>query len=143
MNDPGTNADVNQPVQYVPAPPTEPPDHSAGGSYCERNHEHECRASHGDERPLVNVGDHGMNIETRIDPDPCRKVQAGVEKGEKAEHAPEANQPVLLEDAAQRRHRQCYAETDERPRSRGMCDEFDRVRAEFVVETQPGEMRER
>src|ERR1700676_5386648 len=142
MNDASANADVNQPVQHIPTPPAEPPDHSAGGSYCERNHEHECCEAHGDERTFVNVIDHRVNIKTRIDPDPGRKVQAGVEKGEKAEHAPEANQPVLLQDSAQRSHRESYAETDERPCSGGMGDVFDRVRAELVVEAHPSEMRE-
>jgi len=59
-------------------------------------------------------------------------MQAAVEKREQPEHAPQADQPVLAGEHAQRRDRERDEQKDERPIPGGVRDGLNRVRPQGV-----------
>ena len=76
---------------------------SRGSTWPERDQKQERAEAEGDERSLDHVLDDRAEIEELVERKVRGEVQAGVEEGEQAQHAPHANEPVPAGDPAQRR----------------------------------------
>ncbi len=70
-------------------------------------------------------------------------MQAGVEKSEEAEHAPEADEFGKFEDFAEWRDAKSEDEEAKGPIAGGVLDEFDWIRAEICRERTTDENAER
>ena len=70
-------------------------------------------------------------------------MEAGVEKGEEAEHAAKANEIGELEEFAKRRDAESEDEEAERPIAGGVLNELDGICAEICGESAPDEDAER
>jgi len=79
-------------MQEPPPPATQAPDHGRGGGGRQGNEQDECGEARGDVRPLRDVLDDGSEVEKLIQHQVGAKVQRRIEEGEKAQHAPEADE---------------------------------------------------
>ena len=84
-----------------------------------------------------------MQVEELVEPDVGEEVERGVEEGEQADRAAEADQPVLAGEAAQGRDGESGEDEDEGPVAGGVGDDLDGIGAEAVVQGFPAETRER
>src|SRR5260370_33233028 len=89
----GRGAEVDEPVQILPALSTQASNPTGGG--CQREGQHERPGSHacGDEPALGNVMDHGVHVKKLVEPHEGCEMQCPIEESEKAEHAAKADQP--------------------------------------------------
>src|SRR6266446_6693850 len=87
VNDSTDGADVNGAVQYAPTAAAEAANPAGGRCNRQRNEQSEREKAHGDERALVNVFPDFVSIEKLVEPKISGEMQAGVEKGEEAEHS--------------------------------------------------------
>ena len=143
MHDPGDGAYVDQAVEHLPTPAAQAPDPARRGREGQRRHGDEAQKSRGNERPLPHIFGDFVEIEELVQPQICGEVQASVEEGEQAQHAPKANQLGQAQQAPQRRDSQCDGQKAQRPVAGGMRDEFDGVRAQVLVEGLPGKQQQR
>ena len=85
-------AEINQPVQRLPALTAQSPYPALCWGKSEREHQHEPGKSHGDELALGDIGKHFVHVEKFIKPNVGEEVQGAVEKSEQAQHSPELDQ---------------------------------------------------
>src|SRR5579872_908558 len=90
-------------MQFLPAFAPHTADPAAGGRNRQGQHTQESGESGKDEPALNNVQPDLMEIEKLVDSKPGQEVQAGIEKGEQPDHAPETDEVGQVEEFAQRR----------------------------------------
>src|SRR5690348_1973383 len=143
VDDAGNRRDINEAVEHLPAAAAEAANPSGGGSERERNQQDEAEKADGDERTLVNVLPHGVEIERLIGAEIGEEVQAHVEKREEAEHAAEANEFRKIERFAKRRDAERKYEEEQSPIAGGVLQRLDRIGTEIAAKSAPAQSEER
>ena len=85
---------IDKTVKLLPATSAEPSNHSAGGGERQWNEQNKAYKSHGDKGTLDHISHHLHEFKELIQPDVGDKMQAGVKKGEQAQHPPEPYKPM-------------------------------------------------
>src|SRR6266571_4707851 len=101
MNHATDSGDVDRAMKLLPALSAEAPNPTSGGSDCQGNQQHKTGEADGDKRPLGDVFPHRGEVEGLIGPEISKKVQAGVEESEEAEHPPETDEVRKLDELAE------------------------------------------
>ena len=130
-------------MEHLPAASAEAANPPGGGSKRERNQQNESGKAYGDERALVDVLPHCGEIEALVGAEVGEEVEAGVEKGEEAEHAAKTDEVGEFEEFAERRDAESDDEEAESPIAGGVLNELDGIRAEICGERAPDEDAER
>src|SRR5437879_209493 len=130
-------------MEHLPALAADTPNPARGGSDGQRNQKHKSSEAHGDERPLGDVLQHPRKVKRLIGPEIGKKVQGYVEKGEKSEHAPEADEVRELEELTKGRNAKCEDEKAEGPVTGGMLKCFNGIGAEIGLDDSPHQIGER
>ena len=92
---------------------------------------------------FADVLPHCGEIEALVGAEVREEVEAGVEKGEEAEHAAKANEIGEFEEFSKRSDAESEDEEAECPIAGGVLNELDRIRAEVCGESAPDEDAER
>ena len=107
------------------------------------NHQRKGGHPRGNEFPFGDVVQHLVYIEKLIEPNVRAEMKETIEKREESEHAPEADQPVLVCKPAQRRNRKGDEKEYQRPVTGRVRDELNWIRAQPGMKTEPGQPAER
>src|SRR5262249_192849 len=91
MKDGGCRAEVNEPVQKLPALPSQSPDPRFRRGDPERNEHDEARIAGHNKRPFLEIIEHSIESEELIEPDIADEVEGSVEEREQSQHASRAN----------------------------------------------------
>src|SRR5207302_635055 len=97
----------------------------------------------GDEGALGNVLRHFVDVEKLVEPDVGCEMQGSVEECEQSDHAPDANQPGLACEAAERRDGERNQDKSKCPVAGRVGNDLDGIRAQAAVERLPGKAFER
>lgn len=130
-------AEVDESVESLPAFAAKLTNRPLGRRQSQWNHEHEGGHAGSNETALADVGEHLMHIEEFIQPNVRHEVQAPVEESKQAQHAAQADHPVLFRDFPQWSDRQGDQKEGERPIPRTVSNGLDRIRPEIGVQAAP------
>src|SRR5260370_13642144 len=101
------------------------------------NHEDEGGESYGDEWAFDNVFQHFVDVEELVEPDVGGEMETTGEESEQADHAADADQPVLTGDPAERRDGEGGEDKNQRPVPGRVRDELDGIGAEAAMQRSP------
>jgi hypothetical protein len=141
VDDAGDGGDVDGAMQNLPAAAAKAANRSGGGSERKGNQEDEAEKTHGDEGALEHILPHGGKAEGLIRADVSEKVQANIEKGEKTEHAAQANEFRKFEDLSQRGNGKRDDKEAESPIACAVLKSFDGIGAEITCKRAPAEQK--
>lgn len=118
-------------VKRLPAL-AEPSHHRVCRRHGKWDQQQKCDEAHRDERPFVNVLEHGAEIKKLVEPDIGYEVQACVKEREEAQHSPITNQQVVARQAPQRCDSECEHQPSQCPGTRGTRNELDGIGAQAI-----------
>ena len=128
MNDSTDCADVDRAMQDAPAAAAKAANPASRGRNRERNEQREREEAYGDEGALVDIFPDFVDVEKFVEPEVRGEMQAGVEEGEEAEHAAEADQLGQVKELAQRSDGEGDHEKSQGPVSGTVLDELKWIR---------------
>ena len=105
MDDGGEGADINQPMQPLPAARAESLDPAGRRCRRKRNQEHQTREANRNERPFADVAYNFRRVKKFVEPKISQKMEASVEEGEQSEHPAKQREPRHAQYLAGRRDR--------------------------------------
>src|SRR5216683_1687970 len=123
-------ADVNQPVQGLPAFASQPTDPARRGCGCQWNQQHKSRKSYSDVFPLSNVFQDFMQVEKFIEPKIGREMQAPVKERKQSQHATELDQCGHAQQFSQRGNSQGDQKKTQSPIPEAVLKRFNGVRSQ-------------
>lgn len=139
MNHTTNCADVDKAMKQLPAASAEAANPSGCGGERERNEQDESGETYRDEGALGDVFPHGRQIEGLVWAEVGEEVEAGVEEGEEAEHAAEADEIWELKELAQRSDAKSDDEEAQGPVAGGVLKSLDLIWTEVSCERAPDE----
>src|ERR1039457_3168585 len=139
MNPSGQRAEIDQPMQPLPAHETEAPNPSGGGCDGQRNQQNEPSHANGDETALHHILPHFLNIEKLVQPHPSGQVEASIKECEKAQHPPETRQLGLVQQNSKRSDAKGKEQEAQGPITGGMGDVLDGVGSQLVMVAAPSQ----
>ncbi len=137
-----TPAEVDQPVQRLPAP-AEPPRRGASRGGRQAQQHQEGREAHRDVGALEDVLAQERPLEPEVEAHVGGQVQARVEEGEEPQGPALEDERAPAAEPPDRRHHQAQHQEAQRPQAGGVRHRLDGVRAEIVQQRAPGQRHQR
>src|ERR1700682_353452 len=91
MDNAGYRADIDRPMNLLPALTSQTSNPALGGSDGQRNQQYKRRKTHGDISALGDVLSYFRKIEKFIEHQVSNEVQTCIEKSKESQHTPEAD----------------------------------------------------
>src|SRR5258708_35581804 len=102
-------------MEHLPALAADTPNPARRRSNRQRNQQHKSTEANSDEWALGDVLEHSRKIKRLVGPEVGEEVQGNEEKGEKSEHAAEADKVRRIEEFAVRRDAKGEGQKQSRP----------------------------
>src|SRR5258708_39833250 len=135
--------EIDQAVKAVPVFSAEAANGTCSRRQGEGDHEEEGGEAYGDEWAFGDVFQHFVDVEGLVEPDVGGEMKTSVEECEEADHAADADQPVLTGDPAERGDGEGGEDEDERPVAGRGGDELDGTGAQAGMKGLPCEAFQR